>query len=488
MAPLSKLGDFRAVILALAALVAFGLVLWVASSLLDLAERIARLPLPLQVVYGVLVALCAAAVGVLLLQLRPRPKTTRLPLALERSAVEQRIDMLDARGGVAVEARAELAALTARQSEAAIRVALYGQISHGKTSLWNALVEPQSPGAVDVRGGTTRTVADGQRGALAGRALIVSDLPGFAEPGGEHLATQAQQQARRAHLILYVAEGDLSRAQIDALLALKRFATPLVLVVNKADRLSAPERALLRKRFANLPAIADLPVAMVNAGFREQVLVVEPGGKELRRNVDHPADLSELQRVLEPILSLPLAQLDHARDQAMLLAASEQVLKAEQAHARAVAEQIVERYTQRAVVGALAAVAPGSDLLIQGALATGMIRELAGVHGHQLGEIEIKDLLKAVEGRLRTRFSVLLAIVGNALKAFPGVGTLAGGLVHAIAYGLIFNALGTALAQCLADRQRLESKTIVDQLTSSVERPDPRLIGRLLAHAQGQSG
>ena len=38
-----------------------------------------------------------------------------------------------------------------------------------------------------------------------------------------------------------------------------------------------------------------------------------------------------------------------------------------------------------------------------------------------------------------------LAVAGNGLKAFPGVGTVAGGLVHAVAYGLIFDALGRSL-------------------------------------------
>jgi uncharacterized protein (DUF697 family) len=42
-----------------------------------------------------------------------------------------------------------------------------------------------------------------------------------------------------------------------------------------------------------------------------------------------------------------------------------------------------------------------------------------------------------------------LAVAGNGLKAFPGVGTVAGGLVHAVAYGLIFDALGHSLVLTL---------------------------------------
>jgi hypothetical protein len=51
---------------------------------------------------------------------------------------------------------------------------------------------------------------------------------------------------------------------------------------------------------------------------------------------------------------------------------------------------------------------------------------------------------------------VVLAVAGNALKAFPGLGTLGGGVLHAFAYALIFDSLGRALAASLAERQALD--------------------------------
>ena len=50
-----------------------------------------------------------------------------------------------------------------------------------------------------------------------------------------------------------------------------------------------------------------------------------------------------------------------------------------------------------------------------------------------------------------------LAIAGNALKAFPGVGTISGGVVHAVAYGMIFDSLGRAAAQTMASRGELRA-------------------------------
>jgi len=55
-----------------------------------------------------------------------------------------------------------------------------------------------------------------------------------------------------------------------------------------------------------------------------------------------------------------------------------------------------------------------------------------------------------------------MAIVGNALKAFPGIGTLAGGVLHAVAYGYLFNALGRGIAGSLESRGELHPMQAAD--------------------------
>jgi hypothetical protein len=66
----------------------------------------------------------------------------------------------------------------------------------------------------------------------------------------------------------------------------------------------------------------------------------------------------------------------------------------------------------------------------------------------------------------------VLAISGNVLKAFPGVGTVAGGLVHAVAYGLIFDALGKGLSESLETTGELRpaaaARKVGDQLGDDI--------------------
>ena len=107
------------------------------------------------------------------------------------------------------------------------------------------------------------------------------------------------------------------------------------------------------------------------------------------------------------------------------------------------------------MIGALAAVAPGSDLVIQGVLATKLVRELSRLYDVPVKEIEIESFLQLAGGKIKNMTALTLAIAGNALKAFPGLGTLSGGGVHAIAYGMIFDSLGRAAAQTMASRGEL---------------------------------
>jgi hypothetical protein len=135
--------------------------------------------------------------------------------------------------------------------------------------------------------------------------------------------------------------------------------------------------------------------------------------------------------------------------------ASEKLEEARVRYRRQQADELVSKYARRAVIGALAAVAPGSDLVIQGILATKLIRELSRLYEVPVKDIEIESFLELAGGKVRNMTAITLAIAGNAFKAFPGVGTISGGVIHAVAYGMIFDSLGRAAAETMASRGEL---------------------------------
>ena len=67
-------------------------------------------------------------------------------------------------------------------------------------------------------------------------------------------------------------------------------------------------------------------------------------------------------------------------------------------------------------------------------------------------------LLKLAQKHVVRAHTLILAMAGNGLKAFPGVGTLAGGALHAVAYGIIFRTLGRALISTLETRGELRPR------------------------------
>ena len=79
-----------------------------------------------------------------------------------------------------------------------------------------------------------------------------------------------------------------------------------------------------------------------------------------------------------------------------------------------------------------------------------MTQELCDLYGAAPRDLDIEEFLSLSQSRVGKALPLSLAVAGNGLKAFPGLGTVAGGLVHAVAYGLIFDALGRSLVLTLS--------------------------------------
>ena len=445
----------RLLLTALAMAALLWLLFAAAERALALAQRFLELPTWLQwTLGGVLLIFAAAGLSVLWWLLRPRRRRRPLPVP-DRGSLEQRIGQLRERGADTGALAAELGELDRRRASARVYVALFGEISTGKSSLVRALA-PHAQVASDARGGTTRAVGhyDGQ--LSDGRTLVLADVPGSREAGGEAHETLAREEALRAHAVIYLCAGDLNRSQADELRWLADFGKPLLLVLNKADQWSSSE---LDQLLARLRRHAR--------GIASAVLAISAGGSERyqRQLADGRTESVERQRkpAIEPLLqalerlTAPGAEgLEDLRENAVLAGLHQRTGTLE-AHTRAEeAERIVRKYARRAIVGALAAVAPGSDLVIQGVLATGLTRALAELYAVKVSDVQIEDFVQQARLTLRTGSSIVLAVAGNALKAFPGLGTLGGGVLHAFAYALIFDSMGRALAASLAERQSLD--------------------------------
>lgn len=467
--------------LAIAAVFAIGLVVTTLNGLLELIERISAQPLWLRVPLIAFAAALLAAIGWTLWRLARPARTPALSNAVapaSRIQVEQRIDALRDRQADTAALEAELAELDRRRDSGELHVALFGEISSGKSSLLRALA-PQTHVDIDVRGGTTQQVSHHRGELRSGRSLVLADVPGSGEVDGALHEQIARDEALRAHAVLYLTAADLTRNQDSEIQWLASFGKPMLLVLNKVDQYDDAQRDALLARFHERYAARTQSILAISAGGSERHERLLADGRRERVERERRAEIEPLRDALEQIATRGPQALEPAREAAVLAEVGRRGDRIARETAARESTEAIGKYTRRAVVGALAAVAPGTDLLIQGALATGLVRELARIHGIAVREIDVDALLARIGLTIRSTSALVLAIAGNALKAFPGLGTLGGGMLHAIAYGLVFDSLGHALAATLAERATLDPDDIETRLRALLTAPPRERIERI---------
>jgi small GTP-binding protein len=361
-------------------------------------------------------------------------------------------DLLNSqRAGVDIApALAEIREQRRRKESGEIHIAIFGEVSSGKSSLVKALL-PEAEIERDARAGTTQTITQYRWTATSGDQVLVTDLPGFNFDDN----SAAREETRRAHLVIFLCDSDLSASQAQQLQSLVRMEKPVVLALNKSDRFNESERRQLLQRLMQRSGLPPENVVSISAGGKQEVVRLLGEGMERREERERPAQIESLLQAVQRLLDQDRELMESLRDTSILLLASEKLDLARQQHREQQADELVSRYSRRAVIGALAAIAPGSDLVIQGVLATQLLRELSQLYEVPVKEMQIESFLQLAGGKLKNMTAITLAITGNALKAFPGLGTVSGGLVHAVAYGMIFDSLGKAAAATLASRGEL---------------------------------
>ncbi|MEL7298461.1 MAG: GTP-binding protein, partial [Pseudomonadota bacterium] len=286
------------------------------------------------------------------------------------------------------------------------------------------------------------------------------------------------------------------RQQVTALQMLRAQQKPLIVTLNKADRY-APEElqtvvTRLQTRLATDSAedgIAPTLIVTIAGGEYDATVMGATGTAHTETRV-RDADISQLVLALEEMLGSDLSTINALREQALLQLAADKLKEAEERYRQQRAEQIVRTATRRAVVGALAAVTPGTDVVIQGYLGTQMTQSLCKLYGHSPRDLDIERFLDLSQSRVGKALPLSLAIAGNALKAFPGVGTLAGGATHAVAYGLLFDAVGRGLAASLAEEHKFDAEVAVQSVQKGLDEhleQSVRRVARLALEAGNNS-
>ncbi len=444
-----------AVVVLLVFIVATGALLFISESALNVWDRLKAGPPALLYAYvSVMLLLTVTAVWLiwrLVIRRKISPAKTMGSAPLSKSDIESRLKEAERAGVDVSEAQAELKELAARKDT--VHLCFFGEVSSGKSSLIKALV-PDANVVVDVVGGSTDDVRHHRWRDDSGAEILLTDVPGI---GGNEdgLTEMATEEAKRANVVLFVCDSDLTRPEIASITSLLTFDKPLVIVLNKADRFNADEQAaLMEKLLERIDTIGGQldrdHVVAVSAGGEIDVIERGTDGSEERARRTRPADIGVLVVAINRMLAEEGESLDARRERAVFRMAAARLAEAEGEYRLQRSEQIIRSSTRKAIVGALAAISPGTDILIQGYIGTAMTQELCKLYGATPRDLDIEEFLNLSQSRVGRALPLSLAVAGNGLKAFPGLGTVAGGAVHAVAYGLIFDALGRSLVLTLS--------------------------------------
>jgi len=441
---------------------------------------------------GILILIALISVVVIVNLLFPRAqhaKRNQTPIHSE-AELESRIKKADEEGLNVNQVKQEIAELAHRRTAGSIYIAVFGEVNMGKSSIIRAILPDANPSISNIAG-TTQQITHYHWQSSAGDQLILADVPGTEQVDSTQLSSLARDEALRAHIVIYVCDGDLNRTQYQELLFLSELKKPTIVALNKSDVYNKEElQKIQNKLTSQLPSDNPIKLVLISCGKQQSVVRILADGQEETIMRSIPADVTQLTQAIQQTIDSHQSTLDQLRDTAVFVLAASYLDKAEAEQRNKKANEIVNQYTKRAIVGSMAAVSPGTDIIVQAYLGTSMVKAICEIYHVPVRDFDIDTFLKLVQTQVGKSIPVILAIAGNGLKAFPGIGTLAGGLVHATAYGLIFDTLGKTLVRTLSTRGDFQpaaaARVFQETLSENLEKGTTDLIKTVLAAKQKQ--
>ena len=367
-----------------------------------------------------------------------------------------------------------------------LRVAVFGRVGVGKSSLLNALLEEQAF-ATDVAHGCTRHQQHRRWGVpipgLAGVDLV--DTPGIDEIAARARQRLAARVAVGADLVLLVLDSDLTTPEAEALDQLLAAGKPVLLVLNRIDCWPEDEhQALIASIRRRLPAAGRhlelLPVA--SAPRRATVLA---DGRV--RSEAMPARVEPLRRSLLTLLEQHGALLLGLNGLRAADRFAQRLHQWRLRRGKEGAQALIGRYAALKATGVAANPLLLLDLAGGIALDTALVVQLCELYGLELGGGGARALL--------TRLSAQNALLGGTQL---GIQLLLGGLRQVLTLAAPFSgglslapAAPVALAQAAlaVHTTRLTGRLAAAELLRSAERGRlrPASLLRRLAHQDPQA-
>lgn len=389
------------------------------------------------------------------------------PRTLE--TLQTRLEQAQSQGLDTSHIEQEIATLQVENPNRTLEIAFFGKISTGKSSLIRTLI-PTAHLDISIIGGSTATIERYQYTTNNGLSLVLLDMPGTHQ--AQTVASLDQDiltAARRVHIVCYVLDQDITASDMQSIEQLKQFGKPLVVILNKKNRYDDEEQRQLQTRIrSRLPA--DTPLILTASTYSQLVQRINKAGQKTQEERLYRGEIHELVRCFAELESRR-GELTNAQRQSLIELADDTLNTQLTHYRRERGTAMIKAYAKKAMFGGVAAVGPGTDVLIQGYLGLDMIKSLTKLYDLPAQDIDFQVLLEEISKKVKGQMTMILALVGNVCKAFPGIGTVLGGASHAVAYGLIFESLGNAILDTLeaSNGNAVNTQTILNNFEQQLQ-------------------
>ncbi len=350
-----------------------------------------------------------------------------------------------------------------------VSIAIFGEINVGKSSLVQTMTGKNN--AISAKGGETRLISE-YHFQYQQRQYNLIDMPGLNEASevGQLLENKVKDKAIKSHLIIWLMDEELTQSGANHYQFLEKFNKPIIIAINKADYYTQQEQTQISTRIAKHcqeQFNRELPIVWVSSDTQKIVEKHYDDGRIETKEVKVKGDVSALIAVIETMTFDRLTldnRLSDSYFHALEITMNESLSTARQEKA----EAVIKSYSQKAIFAGMAAVGPGTDIILQGYLGMGMAKKLCHIYDVDVNAVDLEGTLSMLNEKMKKELAVILALAGNVLKAFPGVGTVAGGAVHAVAYGLIFESIGKAMTACLEKHHGMDKELLANAFEEQI--------------------
>lgn len=359
-----------------------------------------------------------------------------------------------------------------------LHIAVFGRVSSGKSSLLNALIGEQKFSVSPLHGETRQSSMQAWSEIEAGGVFLI-DTPGLDEAGGENREEMAKEVARRADLVIFVLDGDITDSELQSLRMLLQQGRPVVVALNKSDLYTEEElQSLLiaiRKKTDGLVQAADV-LAVAAQPRPQQVIEIDDNDVEVATTREREPDIQHLRGRLWDIFEnegKTLAALN-----ASLFAAdlSDQVGIRILNARREIGDKLVRTYCVAKGIAVAFNPVPVADLFAAAFIDVGMVMHLSKVYDLPVSRKEAGSLVSVIAAEAAALMGTVWALhlVSSALKVgTAGLSTIVtAGAQGAIAYYSTY-VVGRIAAEYLSKGKSWGEggpKQVVQRILDSLDR------------------